>query len=243
MRSVEELEQELYESEATFEGLEQGLAGSRVADLTDLVSKTGKMRGHLTGLTSKQYEKAIGRKPPPGLLVKARDATTRKVQWDMVLDQIATERGYKSDEALREAIEEAHEAKQELEKGKAEQRALRNEIIDRLKAEPEVETITLDDACPQFPDSVCSAEVTMVNGMTFRLRRQHSYWRVDAGEQSFKIRYARDARKLAKLVTRDYSEKIRTARVVRLKKRRIPKSRRRPRAYSPTLTSVRGIRR
>lgn len=93
-QSVEELEQELTESEAKLEGLEETLAGSKAADLTGLVTKGGKMRGHLTGLTPLQYEKYLGRKPPPGLLVKAKDATTRKVQWDKVLDQLASERGY-----------------------------------------------------------------------------------------------------------------------------------------------------
>lgn len=218
MRSVEELEEELYQSEVSSEALADSVAESKVADLTDLVSKTGKMRGHLIGLTPRQYEQVIGRKPRPGLLVKARDATTRKVQWDMVLDMLVSERGYKSDEELRDAIEKAHEDKQELEKAKANQKALRNEIIDKLRAEPEVETITLDDECPQFPESTCLAEVTMVNGMSFRLRRQHSYWRVDA------------------VVRRDYSEKIRTARVVKLKRKL--KGKRRPRRSEPIFRSM-----
>lgn len=238
MRSVEELEQELYESEVSSEALADSVRESKVADLTDLVSKTGKMRGHLTGVTPRQYERIIGRKPPPGLLVKARDATTRKVQWDMVLDMLTSERGYSSDEQLRDAIEKAHDDKQVLEQAKGEQRVLRNEIIDKLRAEPEVETIKLDDVCPQFPDSTCVAEVTMVDGMKFRLRRQHSYWRVDAGDKSFRIRYARDARKLATAVRRDFKEKIKTARVIKLKHKR----KRRPRRFKPVTQGLKGIK-
>jgi len=245
MRSVEEIEQELYESEAGLEALEESLAGSRVADLTDLVSKTGKMRGHLTGLTPKQYRKAIGKPPPPGLLKKAKDATTRKVQWDMVLDQLASERGYKTDEELREDIEKAYNAKQELAKLKSRQGFLRGDIIDRLRAEPEVETITLSDVCPQFPDSVCSAEVTMINGMTFRLRRQHSYWRLDTDRGAFKIRYAVDAQKLARLATKEYKGEIREARTTQLKRKRIPKRRSQPRRIqtSSGIMRIKGRRR
>ena len=242
MRSVEELEQELTESEAHLEGLEQTLAGSRVADLTELVTKGGKMRGHLTGLTPRQYEKVIGKKAPPGLLVKARDATTRKVQWDMVLDQLTSERGYQSDEQLRDAIEKAHGDKQEIEKAKATQGALRNEIIDRMKAEPEVETIKLDDKCPQFPDSTCTAEVTMVDGMRFQLRRQHSYWRLDTDKgQVIKIRYAKDARKLARVATKDYKESITEgrARLARERKELIKKLRRERRELFRSRTTPR----
>lgn len=218
MKSVEELEQELYESEAHTEALEQSLAGSKVADLTELVTKGGKMKGHLTGVTPRQYKKFLGREAPPDLLVKARDATTRKVQWDMVLDQLATERGYRSDEELRDAIERAHTDKQEIEQAKTGQRVLRNEIIDKLRAEPGVETVKLDDVCPQFPDSVCTAEVTMVNGMQFRLRRQHSYWRIDTGDKTFKIRYAKDARELARVATKQYKQEIRESMQARLKR-------------------------
>ncbi len=157
MRSVEELEQTLYESELESEGVAESLEGSKVADLTELVSAQGKMRGHLVGLTPKQYKKYLGREAPPGLLKKARDATTRKVQWDLVLDTIATERGYRSDEELRDAIEQAHDDKETLDRAKAEQRLLREEIIGKLREEPDVETIKLDDVCPQFPSSTCVA--------------------------------------------------------------------------------------
>ena len=247
MQSVEELEQELIESEAEFEAKSEAMAGSRVADLTELVTKGGKMRGHLTGLTPKQYRKYIGREAPPDLLVKAKDATTRKVQWDLVLDQLASERGYKSDEELRDAIEQAHDDKMALEKMKSGQRAIRQEIIEKLKAEPEVKTIVLDDACPQFPESTCAAEVTMVNGVEFRLRRQHSYWRLDRnGKPSIRIRYAKDARNLARIATKDYKTDIREARIEESKKRlpgrRIPASerlQRLPRRAGPRITPKR----
>lgn len=221
MQSVEELEQELSESEAHTEALEQALNESRVADLTELVSKTGKMRGHLTGMTPKQYEKFIGRKPPASSLIKGRDATTVKVPWDLILDQLVTERGYKSDEGLKDAIEKARNDKLELAQAKAGQRTLRNEIMDRMKAEPEVETIKIDDECPQFPKTTCKAEVTLINGMRFTLRRQHSYWRIDTARgKTIKIRYAKDARKLAKIAVKDYKQDIRVEKKLKIKRQR-----------------------
>ena len=221
--SVEELERELYESEVKSSALTEALAESNVSDLTELVSKGGKMRGHLVGLTSRQYEKITGSKPSPGQLVKARDATTKKVPWERVLDQIATERGYKTENELHAAIEKAHKDKQAIKAAGVTQKVLRSQIIDKMRAEPEVEKITLDDICPQFPDSVCAAEVTLVNGMRFRLRRQHSYWRLDTEDKSFKIRYAKDARKLAQVVTKHHQQKIKETRRAMLPGKKPPR--------------------
>ena len=232
MKSIEELEQELLEAEAEGESLASSMGTSRVDDLTGLISKSGKMKGHLTGLTAKQYEKLIGRPPAPGLLTKSRDATTRKVQWDMVLDQLATERGYKSDEALKEAIEQAHDNQEELEGIKSSVKYLRDAILDKLKAEPEVETIKLDDTCPQFPNSTCEAEVTLMNGMSFRLRRQHSYWRVDTGDKSFRIRYAIDARKLGRVIEKDFKTKMVAERTEKFKRKKLYRPRRLKRQVS-----------
>lgn len=217
MLSVEELEQELYESEAKAEGLAETIAGSRVADLVEVVSKVGKMKGHITGLTTRQYEKFIGVKPPAHLLVVAKEATTSKVPWHLVLDQLASERGYKSDEELKEALEEAKDDIADLEEVKAASRTLLNEIVDKLKAEPEVETIRLEEPTPQFPDTEVMAEVTLVNGMRFRLRRQHSYWVLDTKDKKIKVRYAKDARKLARMATREFQSDIKEARTLQLK--------------------------
>ena len=205
---IEELEQELYELDALTEGMEEGLAQNRVAHLIPLVSKTGKMTGHVTGMTPAQYEKLIGKRAPANLLVKARGATTAKVPWDMVLDQLASEHGFDDIEALRDSIEQAHKDKKKLEELKDKQRGMRREIIEELKTEPGIETVKEMDVCPQFPENECAAEVTMVDGLTFKLRRQHSYWRVDAGDKSFRIRYAKDARKVAQTVTRNYQRSI-----------------------------------
>jgi len=208
----------LQEAEANTEALEESLAGSKVADLTELVTKGGKMKGHLTGVTPKQYRKFLGKEAPPDLLKKARDATTRKISWDLALDQLASERGYKSDEELRDAIEQAHDAKKGIEEGKARQKLLRNEIFDLMRQDPSVEKVVLDDVCPQFPESTCTAEVTLVNGMEFRLRRQHSYWRIDAGDKSFRNRYAKDARALAAVATKQYKADIREAKAGKLQR-------------------------
>ena len=208
MQEIEKLEEELYQSQANALGLEESLEGSRVADLTELVSKTGKLKGELTGMTSLQYEKLIGKKPPPGLLTKAPDATTYKVRWEQVLDQLASGRGFDDIQELKDAIEAAYSDKQKLAELKSKHNAMRNEIIDELRAEPGVQTVRREDVCPQFPENACAAEVTMVDGLTFRMRRQHSYWRIDAGDKSFKIRYAHDARKVARTITRVHAADI-----------------------------------
>ena len=202
--SVEQLEREVFETESKALGLQESLAESRVADLTGLITASGKLKGHLKGITPKQFRDIIGRDPLPSSIQVAKDETQAKIPYELALDQVMSERGFNDVEDIKEAIEKAHSDKAALERLWKDRDILINDITAELKSGVlKAETIVVQRELPIFTETKGPAKVTKVNGSSTTSRRQHSFWRVDVDldgdgkvDKSFRVRYAVDAKRI-----------------------------------------------
>ena len=199
MADLEELSRELDNVTSEISVLDDDLKNSRVSRYTDLVTRTGRLKGHLDAITPSQYEKIIGRKPPPGLSIKQRDSTTKKIPYSLVLDQLTSELGYhgtRGEETLRDDIVDAKEDKQKLETLKKQRQNLVKVIDDIEEQATKPELIKdLEYPAPQFPKNMTKAEMAIVPGATYEMRRQHSYWQIYHDDKPIdKERYAEEAR-------------------------------------------------
>ncbi len=124
-RAVEEVSIELEEVTAEIEGLTEYLATEPARKLINVIKKTGWRRGEISNLTLKQYRDITGKTTiSPTILT----ADKKHVRWEYSLDEIATEMGYESGEALRETIVTTGEANTRLSTLKNEKARLTAEI-------------------------------------------------------------------------------------------------------------------
>lgn len=204
MGKLDELEREVFETEGKAFALREALQDNRVADLTGLITAAGKLKGHLKGITPRQFKEIIGREPSPSIVMIAKDETQAKIPYELVLDQVMSERGYKDVEEFKEAIEAAHKDKAELESLWHDRDILIDDITAELKrGKLKSETMVVQRELPIFTESKGPAKVTKVDGASATSRRQHSFWRIDVDldgdgkvDKSFRIRYAREAEKI-----------------------------------------------
>ncbi|GAI05915.1 unnamed protein product, partial [marine sediment metagenome] len=95
------------EMEAELAGLKEWLATEPATKLVSLIKKVGWYKGEVTNLTLKQYRNITGKQEiPPNILTKDK----KHVRWEYSLDDIATEMGYESGDALKAEIERAGES-------------------------------------------------------------------------------------------------------------------------------------
>lgn len=250
MADLEELEKDIFETEAKAEGLRDALLESRVSDLTELVVKGGKLKGHLKGLTPAQFKKVIGRAPSPGIITVAKGETQRKVPYEWSIDQLMSERGFKDIEVFKDAIEKANKDKAEIDRLWRDRDILISDLNDLMQKTPELQAtsfkITRDS--PVFEGTKSEAIVTEMNGVSVMERRQHPFWRVDVDldgdgkvDHSFRIRYARDAHKLVRATKKQLERELAAKRKPRKFKRRQPKLR--VRRQFPTAKAITRVRR
>jgi len=247
MPGIEVLEKELDEAEANIEGLQESIRVNRASDLVKIITPTGKMKGDITGLTPHQYREFIGRSPDPKLLRKLEDQTTGKIPWNLILDQLAGERGFESDEELKDAIISVKDEQGQLEDMKHHRDVLIDDIKAKIKKElVEVRTIVMERQSEMFPRETYKEEVTAVNGSEITAHRQHPYWTIEVDldndgkiDHRFTIRYAKDARRLIQVAIGD----IRRKRMLALKGRRKTRYAPKRRARRPMLSAMVGLSR
>jgi soluble cytochrome b562 len=85
--------------EARIEGLEQTVQASRARKLIKYIRRTGEYKGEIIDFTPAQYRDITGKDPKKAIIRQG------KIPWEWALDDIATELGYRSDEALKNDIE------------------------------------------------------------------------------------------------------------------------------------------
>ena len=144
-RAVEEVAVELDRVTAEIEGLTEYLNTEPARALIRLVKTFGKERGEIPNLTLKQYKDITGKDEiKPNILTPDK----KHVRWEYALDDIATEMGYPSGDALREAVLTAREANIRLTALKAQKQGLTAEI-EGLEAP--IIGIRLPEALPTIP--------------------------------------------------------------------------------------------
>jgi len=200
MADIEELSAELDSVMSEMQALDDDLKNSKLTKYAELVTRGGKLKGHLESITPAQYEKIIGRKPQPDIIRKDKDGTTGKIPYNLVLDQLTSELGYhgtRGDEQLRDDILDKHGDIQRLKELKERRLYLINTLDDIEKKAIQPELIKgLEYPSPLFPENQTPAEVAIVNGTEYAMKRQHSYWQLYKDDKPVdKVRYAEAARK------------------------------------------------
>ena len=186
----EDKQTQILETQAEITAIKDTIEGSRIADLTGLVSGSG--------LTQAQYRKVTGRSARPAIVVKG------KIPWHLALDELATERGFKGDEELKEAIEDIRELKHRLAGLKKTQHALESELKAPLKAE----TVRLKADDKHFPDEETQAEIIAIDGKNYSMKRSRSYCELFDGENAVgRVKYATVARKIIKGAAKSFRRK------------------------------------
>jgi len=95
--------EEITALEAELAGLREWLAFEPAVKLRNLIKKCGWYKGEVSDLTLKQYQDIKGREEiPPNILAEDK----KHVRWEYALDDVATEMGYESGDALKYAIED-----------------------------------------------------------------------------------------------------------------------------------------
>lgn len=182
------------------------LKGNRVARYIPMITTKGKLKGELSHLTIKQFKDFTGSDPRQSIIVDG------KVPWHLALDTIATESGFKSDEAFRDAVLKAKDSQDELAAIKREIKGKREDTEKARKTIPKAEQAKLEGTAPVFPKQETTPEVlTEVNGLVMRRRRNPSFWQVESDTDGDKkpdtvvrIRYSDQAEKVVKEAVKDF---------------------------------------
>ena len=135
---AEEVGLRVSQMEAEAAGLREWLTTEPVTKLVNLIKKTGWYKGEVKNLTLKQYRDLTGKTE---ILPNILTADKKHVKWEYALDDIATEMGYESSDALKEAIERAGEARGRIAELEAE---LRVTEMPMLSTPPET-TLPMPD--------------------------------------------------------------------------------------------------
>ncbi len=173
---IPEAQRKAYEAQAELEGLKEWLQSEPASKLTNLIKKIGWSKGEVKNLTLKQYRDLTGKTEiPPNILTEDK----KHVRWEYSLDYIATEQGYESGEALKEAIEKTGNAQARI-------KELETEVA-RLPVEPSVKVqdipLSVLDATSMtreetemtlqlFTDALQSKELTNQRVATIELRKR-----------------------------------------------------------------------
>lgn len=198
------------------EVLRDEIKSSPVRRLLPLITRAGNYRGEIKYLTPKQYTKYFGGTARPSVVVNG------KIRWEHVLDQLASEYGYKSDEDLKEAIEKLGGQVAELKRLRGEKRSIREDIATVETTKPKPEVSEFSDTPPVFDkehDTV-KAVVVEVPGLEVKRRRNPSFHQVEVDNTdtekkpdfTFRVRYSSDAIKLSNTAIREHIGKPRRAR-------------------------------
>ncbi len=116
-----EIQNEILSLDYKISGIEEFLDLSDLTQYLKLVCKTGKSRGMIVALTTKQFRKFLGYNPKT-------DLVKGKVRWEYCVDQLSARHNMGDEEFIRQ-IEELYRMKQELFGLRVE----RNVLNERLK--------------------------------------------------------------------------------------------------------------
>jgi len=148
-------------------GLEEWLSTEPARKLISLIKKVGWYKAEFRNLTLRQYTLLTGKKPLPNILTLDK----KHVRWEYALDDVATEMGYESGEALKFAVEAAGKAFERITALKAEiphlTGLLKAALVvekPRVAADPEAIKTILEQA------RAISAERTAIYAKAFKVQ-------------------------------------------------------------------------
>lgn len=198
---------------AEIKELSDSIKQSPARRLVPLITRKGAFKGEVHALTPKQYRRYMGKEPRPSIIQDG------KIPWHLALDELASERGYKGDEQLKEAIEKLRNDMTRLAELKKERNYIKSQVAEGLRKGPKRETVKTTAAAPVYPkDENVRAEETTVDGTEILSRRNPSFHRVEVDDtgtekkpdNAYLVRYKRQADKLVSAAVQD--AKVKAAR-------------------------------
>lgn len=188
-----------YEIQVELQALQEVQRQNKARKLIKYIKRTGKHKGELVDLTPRQYKEITGKAPRPSII----NSKTKKVPWHLALDIIASERGYRSDEELKYAIEEALENERRITQLKKELSYARTKEAEGVKCDP---TFRTKEACvkPVHGDW-CKAKVKQCDGLEIVAVRHPSSWSIhmvrsgqspSGANKAGEVRYAHGAKRV-----------------------------------------------
>lgn len=191
------------EIRAKIEGLEYQLKREPASKLVKYIKRSGTYKGEVVDFTPAQYRQLMNKSPRKAIINKRG-----KVPWEYMLDELATELGYKSDEALKNAIERSRKLMQRIE-------TLKSQLRTTNSRSPKV--LSMKGVCPaSIKEKRCKTKWTRVNGVEVTAVRQPSQWRVHVhklgsdltgSNEIGTVRYADDAEQVVRQSAKQLREK------------------------------------
>jgi len=220
-KALAELHESIFNLDTEIQYLDESIRENPAYRLLPLVTTHGRDKGELKEITVKQYRKYM-RKDPPAFVVK-----DGKVRWELFLDQLnISEHGrFEYDQQLKDEIERLSRDVTKLKELRREKSLIKDQLKTQRRTMPKKETLVLVDNPPVFPKKEDSkAIVTTINGLEMTARRNPSFYQVEDDNLEtphFRVRYAKDARKLMNTAAKSYSEDIARARGITPRGRRL----------------------
>lgn len=140
--------QQLAELEAEIDAVKESIRADPAGRLVKYVKRSGQFKGELIDFTKAQYRELIGKPPLPAIVNEAG-----RVPWELAIDVIASELGFRDDEALKVAAERVVGRQRELE----ELQFQRQVLLEQHPACGKVDNSLI--ACENFPERDCRFKV------------------------------------------------------------------------------------
>lgn len=141
------------------------LSAEPAARLVKYIRRSGNLQGQLTSFSPAQFLEITGR-PANDAIIDKRG----RVPWHLALDTVATELGYKSDEALQQAVEQSLKWRYEL--------VRLNQELARLLPVCDARPVVSDAPCQIWEGEFCRQKSLSCNGTEFVAVRHPSEWSV-----------------------------------------------------------------
>ena len=196
--------------QAEIEGLQEELTREPASRLIKYLKRKGPYKGEFVDLTPAQYHELMSRRPKDAIINKK----TGRIPWEYALDEVATELGYPSDEALKNAVERSLKTRHKLDQLEAEVRSRKKPKGHKVEAGAMVK---IETTCPPGIQIAtrCKSKSRDVNGTEVTAVRQPAYWRVhvtkedqelDETNMAGVVRYAAEADKSLKQIAAGLAE-------------------------------------
>lgn len=198
----------VYQIKAEIEELELSLKAEPARKFIKYIKRYGGHKGEIKDFTPRQYREITGKAPKQAIIRNG------KITWDLALDQIASEFGYRSDQAFKNGIEKALKLERRIDSLKDDLKEAKEKEKAGVKCGTTIKAVS--DCQRQIHGDWCKAKVITCNGMEAIAVRQPTSWTVHvvkAGSaptdenKAGEVRYATDARKSLRQIAQGMEEK------------------------------------
>lgn len=204
---IESDKRELYETTSKIKELENDIKSNPLRHYLPLLTRRGMYKGEVHTITKSQYRRFLRREPKQVIIDKSG-----RIPWHYALDELASNAGLKSDEALKENVEKLSSDIKLLKRLKSNKKQLKTDIANKERTPPKPESTKLNSMEPPvFPKNENTrGEVTTYGQVEITSRRNPSFWQTEVDKDNdnkpditLRVRYKKDADKLTRAAISD----------------------------------------